>query len=73
MFDVSGTMVMVAWLYTGLTTTGIYLVLQDGRRLLISIAVVATISVWLRLFWYDKLEDYPGGFSYAQLPIDQSS
>jgi Na+/proline symporter len=59
--DMLNVLVGIVW-QTALTTTGIYLVLQDWRRLLWSIGVVAVTSIWLKLFWYDKLEDYPGGY-----------
>jgi solute:Na+ symporter, SSS family len=49
---------------TALTTTGIYLVLQDWTRLIWSLAAVAATSIWLKFFWYDRLEDYPSGVSH---------
>lgn len=48
---------------SALTTTGIYLVLQDHYRLAWSLAVVALTSIWLKFNWYNKLEDYPSGFA----------
>lgn len=59
--DMTNVVVGIVW-QTALTTTGIYLVLEDYYRLSWSLAVVAATSVWLKFNWYDKLEDYPVGF-----------
>lgn len=59
--DMTNVVVGIVW-QTALTTTGIYLVLEDYYRLSWSIAVVAATSVWLKFNWYDKLEDYPVDF-----------
>ncbi len=63
--DMLNVLVGIVW-QTALTTTGIYLVLQDYRRLAWSLAVVALTSVWLKFRWYDKLEDYPSGYASAE-------
>jgi solute:Na+ symporter, SSS family len=65
--DMINIIVGIAW-QTALTTTGIYLVLQDHYRLMWSIAVVVATSVWLKFNWYDKLEDYPSGYTPELLP-----
>jgi solute:Na+ symporter, SSS family len=62
--DMLNVLVGIIW-QTALTTTGIYLVLQDWHRLAWSIGVVAVTSVWLKFMWYDKLEDYPTGLTYV--------
>jgi hypothetical protein len=67
--DMLNVLVGIVW-QTALTTTGIYLVLQDWRRLAWSVGVVAVTSVWLKFVWYDKLEDYPSGYSHAELSTD---
>jgi Na+/proline symporter len=59
--DITNVVVGIVW-QTALTTTGIYLVLEDYYRLSWSLAVVAATSVWLKFNWYDKLEDYPVDF-----------
>jgi solute:Na+ symporter, SSS family len=60
--DMMNVVVGIVW-QTALTTTGIYLVLQDTYRLTWSLIAVAITSVWLKFSWYDKLEDYPSGFT----------
>ena len=63
--DMVNVLVGIVW-QTALTTTGIYLVLQDYPRLLWSLGFVAITSVWLKFRWYDKLEDYPSGFAFEE-------
>jgi hypothetical protein len=60
--DMINVVVGIIW-QTALTTTGIYLVLEDYRGLLWSLVTVAATSIWLKFNWYDKLEDYPIGFT----------
>lgn len=60
--DMTNVVVAIAW-QTALTTTGIYLVLQDWPRVAWSLAIVVAGTVWLKFRWYDQLEDYPSGFS----------
>jgi Na+/proline symporter len=60
--DMVNVVVGIVW-QTALTTTGIYLVLQDYQRLAWSVAIVALTSAWLKVNWYNKLEDYPAGFT----------
>ncbi|MCI0333353.1 MAG: Na+:solute symporter [Planctomycetes bacterium] len=69
--DMLNVLVGIVW-QTALTTTGIYLVLQDYRRLAWSIGVVALTSVWLKYRWYDKLENYPSGYASAEEPASES-
>jgi hypothetical protein len=64
--DMINVLVGIVW-QTALTTTGIYLVLQDYSRLACSIVVVLVTSVWLKFFWYDYLEDYPPVFGEPEL------
>lgn len=69
--DMLNVLVGIVW-QTALTTTGIYLVLQDYRRLAWSLGGVLLTSVWLKFRWYDKLEDYPSGFSSNFEPAIES-
>jgi Na+/proline symporter len=69
--DMINVLVGIIW-QTALITTGIYLVLQDYRRLMWSIGTVALTSVWLKFRWYDKLEDYPSGFMSETEPSTDS-
>ncbi len=56
--DMFNIVVGIVW-QTALTTTGIFLVIQDFDSLLISVAVVAVTSLILKFNWYDKMQDYP--------------
>lgn len=56
--DAVNVAVGIVW-QTALTTTGIYLVLEDFAALAISVAIVLITSTFLKFNWYDKLEDYP--------------
>jgi Na+/proline symporter len=69
--DMINVLVGIIW-QTALTTTGIYLVIQDYRRLMWSLVTIALTSVWLKFSWYDKLEDYPSGFAAAAEPTFDS-
>lgn len=56
--DLVNIAVGICW-QTALTATGIYLVLQWWSSLAVAIAVAAATSLFLKLNWYDKLQDYP--------------
>lgn len=55
MFNVA---VGIVW-QTALTTTGIFLVIEETTYLLLSIGVVLVSSVILKRTWYDRLQDFP--------------
>jgi solute:Na+ symporter, SSS family len=55
MFNVA---VGIVW-QTALTATGIFLVLQAWRALVISVSLVVVTTVILTFTWYASLEDYP--------------
>ena len=57
----------IAW-QTGLTVTGIYLVLRDFSSLGVSLGVVVTATLFLKWNWYDRLEDYPTDIEPAAKP-----
>ncbi len=48
----------IVW-QTALTAAGIYLVLQDYRRLGLALAIAAGCMAVLKFTWYDRLRDYP--------------
>ena len=58
--DIANVAVGIVW-QTALTVTGIYLVLQNYRALSIAVGVVLVTSVYLKICWYDRLEDTPPG------------
>ncbi len=60
--DMINVVIGIVW-QTALTTTGIYLVTQDHYRLMWSLVLVAITSAWLKFNWYNKLEEYPSGFT----------
>ena len=56
--DMFNIVVGIIW-QTALTATGIFLVIENFRAMLICLAVVAVAMVILKINWYDKLQDYP--------------
>ncbi len=56
--DMVNVVIGIAW-HTSLTATGIYLVLEDYRRLGCALTVVGVSSIILKFNWYDKLRDEP--------------
>lgn len=56
--DAVNVLVGIAW-QTGLVAVGILIVLQDWTALAIAVGVVAVTSGFLKVNWYDKLQDYP--------------
>ncbi len=56
--DMVNIAVGIVW-QTALTATGIFLVLQMWKALLLSTSVIIATSVFLKFNWYDKMEDYP--------------
>jgi Na+/proline symporter len=69
--DMLNVLIGIVW-QTALTTTGIYLVLQDWPRMMWSIGVVTVTSVWLKFRWYDKLEDYPSDYAVEPVALAES-
>jgi SSS family solute:Na+ symporter len=67
--DMMNVVVGIVW-QTALTTTGIYLVLQDRYRLTWSVIAVAVTSLWLKFSWYNKLEDYPSGYTPEDAAVE---
>ena len=56
--DMFNIVVGIIW-QTALTATGIFLVIENFRAMLLCLAVVAVAMVILKINWYDKLQDYP--------------
>ncbi|TWT75645.1 Sodium/glucose cotransporter [Posidoniimonas polymericola] len=56
--DMSNVAVGIVW-QTSLTVVGIYLVLRDYSALAVALLVVAACTLYLKFYWYDKLEEYP--------------
>lgn len=56
--DAINVLVGIAW-QTGLVAIGILIVLEDIVALAIAVGVVLAASAFLKVNWYDTLEDYP--------------
>jgi len=56
--DMGNCVVGVIW-QTSLTAMPIFLVIQDFGKMGIAGAFVIATSIYLKIFWYDKIEDYP--------------
>jgi SSS family solute:Na+ symporter len=56
--DAFNVAVGIVW-QTSLTAAGIYLVLQDYRRLGLALSVAVACMAVLKFSWYDRLRDYP--------------
>ncbi|MBX3425279.1 MAG: Na+:solute symporter [Pirellulales bacterium] len=56
--DMLNSAVGIAW-QTALTATGVFIVVQDWRGLAWSLATVALTSLFLKISWLDRIEDYP--------------
>ena len=56
--DMFNIVVGIIW-QTALTTTGIYLVIEEWTYLAISVAVVVVTMAILKYSWYDRMRDYP--------------
>lgn len=56
--DLVNVLVGIAW-QTGLVAIGILIVLEDVAALAIAVGVVLATSAFLKVNWYDTLEDYP--------------
>ena len=56
--DALNVLVGIAW-QTGLVAIGILIVIEDWPALAIAVGVVLATSAFLKVNWYDTLEDYP--------------
>ena len=56
--DMVNVAVGIVW-QTALTTTGIFLVIEEFEWMLLSLGVVVASMFILKFNWYDRLEDYP--------------
>jgi len=56
--DITNCMVGVLW-QTSLTAMPIFLVIQDFPKMGVAAICVAVTSLYLKIFWYDKIENYP--------------
>ena len=58
--DMVNVAVGIAW-QTALTAAGVYLVLQEWLWFGVCLGVVFATSAFLKVNWYDRIEDYPDG------------
>lgn len=64
--DMLNCLVGMAW-QTALTAVGVFLVLQDYRKLAVSLGVVAAGSAFLKFNWLDRIEDYPADLPQSEM------
>ncbi|NNE34549.1 MAG: Na+:solute symporter [Rhodothermales bacterium] len=62
--DMLNIVVGIIW-QTALTAAGIYLVLEEWTYLLVCLVVIAATSAFLKLNWYDRMQDYPDDLAAA--------
>ncbi|TKB43550.1 sodium:solute symporter family protein [Thalassotalea mangrovi] len=56
--DISNCAVGVIW-HTALTAAPIFMVIQYWDEFVIALSVIGITSIYLKLFWWDRLQDYP--------------
>jgi SSS family solute:Na+ symporter len=56
--DMFNVVVGIVW-QTALTATGIFLVIEEWKYLLLCVALIAMTSIILKYNWYDRMEDFP--------------
>ncbi|MEM1095139.1 MAG: sodium:solute symporter family protein [Bacteroidota bacterium] len=66
--DMVNVAVGIVW-QTALTATGILLVIEAWRPLFVSVAVIIATTAFLKLNWYDRLQDYPNDYTP---PVDEA-
>ncbi|BCD98768.1 sodium:solute symporter family protein [Marinagarivorans cellulosilyticus] len=64
--DALNVLVGLVW-HTSLTATGILLVLQMWGALLVAVMTLIATTYFLKIRWYDTLEDYPDEYATAAL------
>ena len=64
--DALNVVVGLVW-HTSLTTIGIFLVLQMWLPLAVAVTILVVTTYYLKMRWYDNLEDYPD--EYATQPL----
>ena len=62
--DMTNVVVGIAW-QSAQVALGIYLVLEDWRAVAVCAAIILAGTAFLKVNWYDKLEDYPADLRRA--------
>ncbi|GIX21846.1 MAG: sodium:solute symporter [Gammaproteobacteria bacterium] len=70
--DAFNVAVGIVW-QTAITASAIYLVLEDGLRFGVCLAVFGLATVILKFTWYDRLRDWPDAHAQAQPPLSSRS
>jgi len=65
--DMGNCVVGTIW-QTSLTALPIFIVIQDFPKAGIAASIIVVTSIYLKIFWYDKIEDYP---EHALSPLPQ--
>jgi SSS family solute:Na+ symporter len=67
--DMLNVLVGIVW-HSGLIAAPIFLVIQDFLSMTIALAVVIMTSIYLKISWWNNLEDFPKDYQ-SQIPIVQ--
>jgi Na+/proline symporter len=69
--DMGNVVVGLVW-QTALTATGIYLVLEMYLQLFICLVLILATSAYLKVFWYDRLQEWPDGVPVVPTPASSA-
>lgn len=69
--DMGNVVVGLLW-QTALTATGIYLVLEMYLQLFICLMLILATSAYLKVFWYDRLQEWPDGVPVVPTPASSA-
>jgi Na+/proline symporter len=69
--DMGNVVVGLVW-QTALTATGIYLVLEMYLQLFICLVLILATSAYLKVFWYDRLQEWPEGVPVVPTPASSA-
>jgi Na+/proline symporter len=69
--DMLNIVVGIVW-QTALTAAGIYLVLEQWTYLIVCVGVIVVTSVFLKLNWYDRIQDYPDDLAATTPSVPQA-
>ena len=60
--DMINVTVGIIW-QTALICVPIFLVIRDWPKFLIALVIAIATSVFLKIYWYDNMRDYPEGYT----------
>jgi len=65
--DTANVLVGLIW-HTSLTAAPIFMVIQHWTNFTLAMGVVVASSIFLKLNWWNKLQDHPGGLPSGTTP-----